>query len=152
MTRSFAMWLQAVILLVAIAAFVFLLGEPHLEGRNAQATVFEVYFKDPFLAYVYVGSIPFFVALYRAFGLAGHASTNDWFSQTTVDQLRSIKHCLMLFVGFVAGAAVLMLLFGDSEDRPAATFMILLAAVPAIVSGVAVAILARNLQHALRRS
>jgi hypothetical protein len=59
MKRSSALFLQAAIVLIGIGALAFLLWEPHIEGRNAHATTFEIYFKDPFLAYVYVGSIPF---------------------------------------------------------------------------------------------
>ena len=29
----------------------------------------DIYLRDPFLAYVYVGSIPFFIGLYQAFRL-----------------------------------------------------------------------------------
>ncbi len=54
------------VVFLGIGALGFLLWEPHLEGRNAHATTFEIYFHDPFLAYVYVGSIPFFVAGVRS--------------------------------------------------------------------------------------
>ncbi len=73
MNRNLALVLQAGVVLIGLAVFVFLLGEPHLEGRNAHATLFAIYFHDPFLAYVYVGSVPGFVALYRAFGLLSQA-------------------------------------------------------------------------------
>ena len=63
MKNSSALLLQGVTVLVGIAVLAFLLWEPHIEGRNAHATTFEIYFKDPFLAYVYLGSAPFFVAL-----------------------------------------------------------------------------------------
>ena len=69
---SSALFLQVVIVLIGLGVLVLMLGEPHLEGRNAHAATFEIYVKDPFLAYAYVGSIPFFVALTRAFGLFGH--------------------------------------------------------------------------------
>ena len=65
MKRSSAAFLQAVVVLIGVGVLALLLCEPHLEGRNAHATPFEIYFKDPFLAYVYVASIPFFVALIR---------------------------------------------------------------------------------------
>ena len=78
---------------MGIGVLGLMLWEPHLEGRNSHATTFEIYFKDPFLAYVYVGSLPFFVALYRAFGLFGHLRQNRAFSQVTVDALRTIKLC-----------------------------------------------------------
>lgn len=152
MKRSSALFLQVVIVLVGIAALAFLLWEPHIEGRNAHATTFEVYFKDPFLAYVYVGSIPFFVALYRIFLLAGHVRKNGAFSQVTVDALRAIKHFMMAFIAFVAGGVAFIIIFGDNDDRPAGVFMGFLVAFPSSVIAIAAAILARNLQNALRGS
>ena len=83
MNRTPIAFLRIVILLIGIGAFAFLLWEPHIEGRNAHATLFEIYFKDPFLAYAYVASIPFFVALYQAFKVLGYAGQNRVFSQAT---------------------------------------------------------------------
>src|SRR3954449_1979442 len=91
--RSSALFLQVVIVLIGIGTLALMLWEPHVEGRNAHATTFEIYFKDPFLAYVYVGSIAFFVALYRAFGLFGHLRRNGAISKATLDALRTIKYC-----------------------------------------------------------
>lgn len=122
----------------------------HLEGRNAQATTFEIYFKDPFLAYVYVGSIPFFVALHRAFVL-GDVRRNGTFSQTTVNALRTIKSCALALLGFVAGGVIYILMLGDGEDRPPGIFMSALAALVASGIATAVALFARNLQNALSR-
>ena len=150
MKRVPALFLQVAIVLIGIGALAFLLWEPHIEGRNVHATTFEIYFKDPFLAYVYVGSIPFFVALYRAFGLAGHVRENGAFSQVTVDALRAIKHCMMAFIGFVAGGVVFIIMFED--DRPAGIFMSFLVAFPSSVIAIAAAMFARNLQNALRVS
>lgn len=48
--RLETMFLQAVVVLIGIGALAFLLWEPHLKGRNANATTFEIYFNDPFLA------------------------------------------------------------------------------------------------------
>ncbi len=63
--RSSTKFLQIVIVLIGIGALALLLWEPQIEGRNAHATNFEKYLKDPFLALVYLGSIPFFAALYK---------------------------------------------------------------------------------------
>jgi hypothetical protein len=81
-----------------------LLWEPHLEGRNVNATLFEIYFKDPFLAYIYTGSIAFFTALYQAFKLLGHIGRNQIFSANSVKALRTIKYCALILIGFLAGA------------------------------------------------
>src|ERR1051326_5516942 len=121
--RSATIFLQVVVVLIGIGALALMLWEPHLEGRNAHATTFEIYFKDPFLAYVYVGSIPFFVAVYRAFRLFGHVRQNGTFSQVTVDALRAIKRCAIGIIGFVAGGVVFIIIFGDKDDRPAGFFM-----------------------------
>ena len=58
MTRGSPAFLQFVIALVGIGALALLLWDPHIEGRNAHATLFEIYFKDPFLACAYIASIP----------------------------------------------------------------------------------------------
>ena len=152
MKRSSALFLQGAIVLIGIATLTFMLWEPHIEGRNAHATTFEIYFKDPFLAYVYVGSIPFFVALYRAFGLFGHVRQNGAFSQVTVDTLRTIKHCAIAIIGFVAVGVVFIIMFGDKDDRPAGFFMSLLVTLASSVIATAAAVFARNLQNTLRRS
>lgn len=149
MKRGPAFFLQAVLVLIGIGVLALMLWEPHIEGRNAHATTFEIYFKDPFLAYVYVGSIPFFVALHRAFGLFGHVRQNGAFSQVTVDALRAIKHCALAIIVFVAGAVVFILMFGDGEDRPAGVFMCLLVTSASSVIAIAAAMFARNLQNSL---
>lgn len=152
MKRISASFLQVAVVLIGIGSMALMLWEPHIEGRNAHATTFEIYFKDPFLAYAYVGSIPFFVALYRAFGLFGHAGRNGVFSQVTVDALRAINRCAMALIGFVAGAVVIILMVGDKNDRPAGFFMALLFTVASSVVAIAAATVAQRLEDALRRS
>lgn len=152
MKKSLTLFLQAACVLIGWGALIFLLGEPHFEGRNAHATVFEIYFNDPFLAYAYVGSMPFFYALYRAFRLCGHARKNGAWSQVTVDGLRVIRRCALTVVGFVAGASFFIISLGDKEDRPAGVAMSLLVAGAAGTVAAVAARLARNLQNALRRS
>lgn len=152
MKRGSALFLQGAVVLVGLAALTFLLGEPHLEGRNAHATLFEIYFKDPFLAYVYVGSIPFFVALYRAFGLFGHVRRNGTFTPATVQALRTIKRCGIVLVGFAVGGVAIILVFGDKEDRPPGLFMGLLAVLVSSTIAGGAAMFARKLQDTLSRS
>ena len=89
-------------MLIGIGALALMLWELHIEGRNANATLFEIYFKDPFLAYSYLASIPFFLALYQAFKVLGYIGKNRAFSQATVKALQTIKFCALTIVGFVA--------------------------------------------------
>ncbi|MBP6866627.1 MAG: DUF2975 domain-containing protein [Candidatus Pacebacteria bacterium] len=104
MKRSSIIFLQIVIVLIAIGSFTLMLWEPHLEGRNANATVLQIYFNDPFLAYAYSASIAFFVALYQAFKLLGYARQNKMFSQLAVKALGKIKYCALILVAFIVGA------------------------------------------------
>lgn len=100
------MFLQVVVVLVGLGAAALLLWEPHVEGRNAHATVVEIYFHDPFLAYAYTGSLAFFVALYQAFRILGYAGRGRMFSPDAVRAVRIIRHCAVVLVGFIAAAEV----------------------------------------------
>jgi ABC-type sugar transport system permease subunit len=148
MKRGSTIFLQVVIVLIGIGVLAFLLWEPHLEGRNVNATLFEIYFKDPFLAYAYIGSIPFFVALYQAFKLLGYIRRNEIFSQRSVRALRTIKYCALAIIGFVA-VSVIFMIFGDRDDRPAGVFMRILITFPSIVVAIAAAVFERILQNAV---
>ena len=90
MKRSSPIFLQLVIVLIGIGALALMLWEPHVEGRNAHATAFEIYFKDPFLAYAYVASIPFFAALYQAFKVLGYVRQSKVLSEAAVKALRTM--------------------------------------------------------------
>lgn len=147
MKSGTALFLQLVTVLLGLGALSFLLGEPHLEGRNAHATIPEIYFKDPFLAYVYVGSVPFFVALQRAFTLLGEVRRTGSFSSATVRALRTIQRSALVLLGFVAGAVVIILATGDGEDRPAGIFMSALVALPTSAIAIAAAMFVRRLQR-----
>ena len=146
--RSSTVFLQTVIVLVGLGALALMLWEPHIEGRNANATLFEIYFKDPFLAYAYLASVPFFVALYQAFRVLGYAGQNKVFSQPAVNALRTIKYCALAILGFVA-VSIVFLFFGDPDDRPPGVFMRVLIAFPSIVVAAAAAMFERVLQNAV---
>lgn len=113
MKRS-SIFFQVVIVLIGIGALVFMLWEPHIEGRNAHSTLFEIYFNDPFLAYI--ASITFFVALYQAFTVLGFVRQNMFFSQTSLKAVRIIKYCAVSIIGFeVVGEIIIVL--SNSDDH-----------------------------------
>jgi Protein of unknown function (DUF2975) len=148
MKRSSTLFLQVVTMLIGIGALALMLWEPHIEGRNAHATLFEIYFNDPFLAYAYVGSIPFFVALYQAFKVVGYAGQNKVFSQAAVKALRTIKYCAIALIGFVAVGEI-FIMFGNSDDRAGGVFMGVLITFGSIVIATAAAMFERILQDAV---
>jgi hypothetical protein len=145
--RSSTAFLQVVIALVGVGVLAFMLWEPQVEGVNAHATFFQKYF-SVFVAYVYIGSIPFFVALYQAIKLLGYVRTNKVFSQEAVRALRTIKYCALAVIVFV-GVSVVFMIGGDREDRPGGIFMRMLVAFPSIIVATAAAMLERVLQNAV---
>src|SRR5687767_7028811 len=149
MKRGSTAFLQAVIVLIGIGALALLLWEPHIEGRNKNATPFEIYFKDPFLAYAYVASIPFFVALYQAFTLLGYIGQNKVFSQAAVNALRTIKYCAISLVGFIVGAeAYFFIAVRGKDDIAGGVMMGLLMIFVSVVIATAAAVFERLLQSA----
>jgi hypothetical protein len=128
-----------------------MLWEPHLEGRNVNATLFEIYFKDPFLAYVYLGSIPFFVGLYQAFKVLGYAGENKVFSQAAVNALRTIKYCALITAGAIVAADVFLMIAARSsgDDAAGAVALGIVATFASIVIGTAAAVFERVLQNAV---
>src|SRR2546428_12573587 len=111
MKRSSTIFLQVVILLLGVGVLALLLWEPQVEGRNVNATLFEIYVKDPFLAYVYLAFVPFFVGLYQAFKTLAYARRNEIFSQRSVRALRIIKYCALTSAVFVVGAETYIFIF-----------------------------------------
>lgn len=118
MKRISIVFLQAVVVLIGIGTLALMLWEPHIEGRNLNATPFEIYFNDPFLVYAYIASISFFVGLYQVFKLLGYIGQNKVFSQNSVSALRMIKYCAIALIIFVLGAEAYFFIFqsGKGED------------------------------------
>jgi hypothetical protein len=141
-------FLRVVLVLFGIGALALLLWEPHIEGRNAHATPFEIYFKDPFLAYAYVASIPFFVGLYHAFRVLGYAGGDRAFSLPALRSVRIIKLCAIALVGFVAGAEVFIFSSPD-DDRAGGVVIGVVIAFASIVVATSMAVLERALRNAV---
>lgn len=142
------MFLRAVLVLVGIGAVALLLWEPHIEGRNANATLFEIYFKDPFLAYAYIASIPFFIGLYQAFKVLGYAGSNMAFSPLAVKSLRIVRYCALAIIGFVA-LGELFIMLNESDDAAGGVFIGIIIIFASTVVATATTILERTLQNAV---
>lgn len=143
-SRTPAILLRIAILLIAIAVLAFLLVMPNFEGRNATATFFQVYFNDPFLAYVYVGSIPFFAALYNAFLLFGDVTREP------ARRLRAIRNSAVALAAFIAGAEawIILIVRRTEEDIAGGVAMGALAALVTIALGVTAGVLEKRVRTA----
>ena len=146
--RGSIIFLRAVIVLFGVAVLAGLLYEPQVEGRNVSADQVTIYFRDPFLAYVYVGSLPFFFGLYQAFKLLGYVGQGQAFSPGAVEALRRIKYCALAVIGFIVGAEAYIIL-GVSDDRAGGVAMGLFLSFALVVTAAAAAVLERVLQSAV---
>lgn len=149
MTRVSTSLLKAIIILIGLGTLAFLLWEPHAEGVNANATsLFDIYFDDPFLAYAYIASIPFFIALYQAFKLLGFIENNHMFSDRSVKTLQMIRNCAVVIVPFIVGGVV-WLFIGESDDRPPIIIMGFITTLISLIVATAATVFARTLQNAV---
>ena len=151
MKRGSTLFLKVVILLIGIGVFAGMLWEPQVEGRNANATDrISIYFNDPFLAYAYVASIPFFVALYQAFKLLGYIDKNKIFSQAAVKAVRNIKYCATTLVAFIGAAeAYLFIAVRGKDDIAGGVAMGLFIIFVSAVIATAAAVFQKLLQNAV---
>src|SRR3979409_757615 len=141
MKRGSTIFLQVVIALLGVGVLALLLWEPQVEGRNVNATLFEIYFKDPFLAYIYLAFVPFFIGLYQAFKILGYARRNEIFFLRSVRALRIIKRCALTTAIFILGAEAYLSIFMRGKDDIAGgamrgAFIILVSAIIATAAAV----------------
>lgn len=100
MKKGSTLFLKTVILLIAIGIFVGMVLFPQTEGRAANLDLISIY-RDPFIIYIYIGSMPFFIGLYQAFKLLNFIDANKAFSQGAVDTLKKIKVASFSLIGFI---------------------------------------------------
>jgi len=148
MKRVSILFLRAVLLLIGVGALSLLLWEPWTEGRNAHSNAYEVYFKDPFLAYVYVASSALFIALYQAFKVLGYVGQDKMLSPDAVRRLRTIRRCAMIIIGFVAGAELFIVLQNADDPQGGFAMGVFIAFISAVVVTVT-SVLERTLQNAV---
>ena len=149
MKQSSTIFLQAVIVLIGILALTIMIRFPLTEGRATNLDLFSIY-SDPLILYAYAASIPFFIALYKAFKLLGYIGQNKAFSLNSARALRSIKYCAIVLSVLIVMAGLYIMIFHSKEDDPAG-FLALCIVITfiTIVIATAVAVLEKILQNAV---
>ena len=150
MKRGATIVLQIVLLLLGAGVLGLLLLEPQVEGRNVNATQFEIYFKDPFLAYIYLAFVPFFVGLYQGLTILGYAGRDEIFSQRSVRAFRIIKYCALIMKTFFLGAVAYLFIFiRGTDDIAGGVAMGVFVILACVVVGTVAAVFERTLQNAV---
>ena len=105
-------------MLIGIVALAIMIRFPWTEGRAKNLDLISIY-ADPFILYGYGASIPFFIALYKAFNLLEFIGQNKAFSLKSVRALSSIKYCAILLSIFIVMAGLYSRIFHNKDDDPA---------------------------------
>jgi hypothetical protein len=150
MKKSSTIFLQVVIVALGIVALAIMIRFPQTEGRAANLDLFSIY-ADPFIVYMYLASIAFFVALYKAFKLLGYIGKNRVFSRSAVNTLRTIKYCGVVLIAFFVGAEGYIFFVSRKveEDIAGGVMMgVILIFVSAVVA-TAAAVFEKTLQNAV---
>ena len=149
MKKGRTVFLQVVVVLIAILALVLMIRLPLTEGRAVNLDLFSIY-SDPFIMYGYVASIAFFVALYQAFKLLGYIGQNKVFSLNSVKALRTIKYCAIILSILIVMAALYIRIFHAKDDDPAGFIaMCIVTTFTSIVIATAAAVFERTTQSAV---
>ena len=148
MKRGSTLFLKVVIFLIAVGVFAGLIWFPQTEGRATNLDLVSIYL-DPVIIYVYIASIPFFVALYQAFKLLGYIEQNKTFSQFSVGALRNIKYCAIAIIGFILIAEVFLIFWGQEDDKAGPMAFGIYTTFASIVIATAVAVAQKLLQNAV---
>jgi len=100
---------------MALAVLAGLIYFPLTEGRAANLDLFSIYW-DPAILYMFVGSIPFFTALYQSYKLLGYIEQNKVFSLGAVKALKTIKYCGIAIAGFVVVGQIALIITQHGKD------------------------------------
>ena len=122
MKRGSTLFLKVVLLLIAIGTFAGMIWFPQTEGRATNLDLLSIY-TDPFIIYIYIGSLPFFVGLYQAFKLLNFIDANLAFSQGAVNTLRNMKLASLVLIGFIV-LGLFYIRFAAGGDDPAGPTML----------------------------
>jgi len=148
MKKSSTIFLQVVIVLIGMVTLAGMIRFPLTEGRAVNLDLFSIYL-DPFIVYIYIASIPFFVALYQAFTLLGYIGENKVFSLSSVKALRNIKYCSIIQGIFIVMAILYIRLFIKGDDPAGPTAIGILATFISIVIATVAAVFEKLLQSAV---
>jgi Protein of unknown function (DUF2975) len=148
MKKGPTLFLKVVILLIAIGVLAGLIWFPQTEGRATNLDLISIY-TDPFIIYIYIASIPFFVGLYQAFKLLNFIDANKAFSQGAVNTLRNMKFASLSLIGFIALAEFYIRFFAHGDDPAGPTALGILASFAVAVIATAAAVFQKLLQNAV---
>jgi hypothetical protein len=144
MKHGFTLLLKVGILLISIGTLVAMIWFPQTEGRATNLDLISIY-KDPFIIYIYIASIPFFIGLFQTFNLLGYLDKNKIFSKAAVKAIRNIKYCALTIIGFLVIAIFYIRLMVHGDDPAGPTMIGFVVIFVSVIIATAASVLQRHL-------
>ena len=139
MDRLITESLKVITVLIGIIILAGLIRFPQTEGRAIDLGLISIY-KDSFIIYIYISSIPFFILLYQSFKFLGYSEKNKTNTKSALNALRNIKYCGVILIGLIFLAILYIRVFVNGDDPAGPTslgiFTIFVFSVIAIVASV----------------
>lgn len=148
MKRSSTVFLKVVLVGIAVAVLAGMIRFPQTEGRATNLDLVSIY-ADPFLIYIYLASILFFVGLFQAFRLLNLIEANKAFTPEAVATLRHMKLASLILIGGIALALLYIRFLGQGEDSAGPTALGIAVSVAFAVIATAAALFEKLLQKAV---
>ncbi|MEH7484687.1 DUF2975 domain-containing protein [Neobacillus drentensis] len=118
MNRGATFFLKGVILLLGIVALALcIFWAREIASRDAEAHPETAYLQYPFLLSAYLLSIPFFIALYKAFKLLIYIDKKKAFSELSVSvrALKVIKCCTITISAFIVAGIIFVAIYMEGD-------------------------------------
>ncbi|MAM35243.1 MAG: hypothetical protein CMH28_09230 [Micavibrio sp.] len=149
MKKRSILFLQAVVILIALLSLAILIRFPLSEGRAENLDLFHIY-TDPFIIYGYISSMAFFMGLYKAFQLLRYIRQNKLFTPAAIGILKNIRFCAIVIAVFIVLGGIYIRFNHHENDDPAG--FLALCTIMTFVSltvAVIIAVLEKALQNAI---
>lgn len=147
MKLGFTLFLRLIILLTATGVLAGMIRFPQTEGRAVDLDLISIY-KDPFIIYLYIASIPFFVALFQAFKLAGYIDKKKIFSPAAIEAVWKIKYCALILSVFLVMAIFYIRVMANGDDAAGPTMLGFIAITTSVGIAIAANVFQKRLQQA----
>lgn len=148
MKKSSTLFLKVVLILIAIGVLFYLIWFPPSEGAAKNLDLINIYL-NPFIIYLYIASIPFFLGLYQAFKLLNLIDANHAFSQAAVNTLKNMKLLSFVLIGFILIALFYIRFFSHGDDPAGPTMIGIIISFSVAVIGTVAGVFQKLLQNAV---
>jgi hypothetical protein len=148
MKQGSTLFLKVVICLIAVGVAAGLFLFPQTEGRAVNLDLVSIY-ADPFIIFIYIGSVPFFAGLYQAFKLLNLIDANKAFSQSAVATLKNMKLASLSLIGSIALAVLYIRFFAHGDDPAGPTMLGISTSIAFAVIATAASVFQKLLQNAI---